>query len=174
MRQHITDKFNLDVEIIDALLEKSARDIFATRPADTSMSNLSDQLAHQIAEVQDVDPEFMITVLSQGEVNLFISLIKKLTGLRVSLIQRIIFEPGGEGLAIACKAIDLDKSEFSIIFAQIRRAIPVLVNDFDVEIRTILNFFDSFETETAKKVLNRWKLDSNYLAAIRELEIENG
>lgn len=174
MRQHITDKFALDVDVIDALLEKSAREIFASRPADAMETKVSDELANQIADAQDIDPEFMISVLRQGEVNLFMSLIKKFTGLRVNLIRRIIFEPGGEGLAIACKAIGLGKSDFSTIYAEIRRAVPSLVTDFDQEIRAILTFFDSFETETATKVLSRWKLDSNYLAAIRELEIVSG
>jgi hypothetical protein len=63
---------------------------------------------------------------------------------------------------------------FSTIYAEIRRAVPSLVTDFGQEIRAILTFFDSFETETATKVLSRWKLDSNYLAAIRELEIVSG
>ena len=174
MRQHITDQFSLDIDVIDALLEKSAREIFATRPADAVETKISDELANQIAGAQDMDPEFMISVLNQGEVNLFMSLFKNFTGLRVNLIRRIIFEPGGEGLAIACKAIGLCKSDFTTIYAKIRRSVPSLVTNFDQEIRKILNFFDSFEVETAKKVLGRWKLDSNYLAAIRELEIGSG
>lgn len=172
MRQYISDKFSLDVELVDQLLEKSAREIFALNPANTDSTKVSDELAEQIFEEEEMSPEFLISVLNDGEVNLFISLFKKLTGLRETLIRRIIFEPGGEGLAIACKAIEINKSDFSEIFAQIRRAVPDLAKDFETEINTILNFYESFEAEAAVKVLRRWRLDSNYLAAIRELENE--
>jgi len=50
---------------------------------------------------------------------------------------------------------------------QFWRAIPDLAKDFNQKIRTVLIFFG---VETAAKALRCWKLDVNYLSAIRKLE----
>jgi len=47
--------------------------------------------------------KMMIRALKDGDVFLFEAMFRRLTGLRITLVKRIMFEPGGEGLAIACK-----------------------------------------------------------------------
>ena len=106
-----------------------------------------------------------------GEVNLFSPMLKKLADLREQLLRRIIFEQGSEGLAIACNAIKIEKSYFSTNFALSRRANTASVKYFSMEIQEILKFYENLAVEAAQKVLSRWQRDSNYLAAIRELEI---
>lgn len=54
----------------------------------------------------------LTTALREGEVPLFIALFAKVSKLREYLIQRLVFEPGGEGLAIACRAIGMSEKEF--------------------------------------------------------------
>jgi len=58
----------------------------------------------------------------------------KLTDFWEQLLCRIVFEPGGGGLAIAYKAIKIEKSYFSTIFALSRQANPASVKDFSMEI----------------------------------------
>ena len=86
------------------------------------------------------------------------------------LIRRLIFEPGGEGLAIACKAIGMTKPDFGSLFLLSRSARP---GDKRVEPREVaraMSFFDRLKPEIAKKVVARWKLDPNYLFAIKQVE----
>lgn len=172
MRKYITEKFDLDENIVDDLLEQSAVQLFAQVskvPLRSSAADLVDQM-----DTDGVDIAILIVdVLKAGEVNLFIAMFRKLTDLRENLLRRILFEPGGEGLAIACKGVGVEKSDFSTIFALSRRANPSSVNDFSEEIRKILKFYDLLKPEDAAIVLKRWQRDSNYLAAIRELEINS-
>jgi hypothetical protein len=55
---------------------------------------------------------------------MFEVMFAQLTGLRQNLVRRIVFEPGGEGLAIACKAIGTLKSDFGSLFLLSRSARP--------------------------------------------------
>ena len=45
-----------------------------------------------------------VTALNEGEVPLFVGLFSRFAEIREYLVTRILFEPGGEGLAIACRA----------------------------------------------------------------------
>ena len=64
----------------------------------------------------------LVQLLRQGEVALFEALFAKMSGVRVRLLRRLLFEPGGEALAIVCRAIAIDKPDFATIFMLSRRA----------------------------------------------------
>ena len=171
LRKAITDKYDLDENMIDDLLEKSAVQTFAKLVSAGSKQRKSDLLADELIDDGIVDVELLMQSLRAGEVSLFISLFTRMSGLREQLVKRILFEPGGEGLAIACKAIGISKSEFSDIFAYSRGAIPESVKDFSSEIREVLKFFTSATQGSAETVIQRWKRDSDYLSALRDLEL---
>ena len=136
-----------------------------------SSGRMGRAIAEQIEAAGEISPGLLIQTLRQGEITLFEDLFARLTGLDTVVVRRSIFEPGGEGLAIACKAIGISKSDFSDIFAFSRSAIPESVKDFGAEIRSVLKFFAAAQQESAETVLQRWKRDSNYLSALRDLEL---
>jgi uncharacterized protein (DUF2336 family) len=170
MRKYISEKFEMDEGAIDDLLEQSAVQLFA-QASTTRLKSSAEDLVDELEANGKIDPELILDVLRAGEVNLFIAMFKKVTNLREQLLRRILFEPGGEGLAIACKGVGVEKNEFSTIFALSRRANPNSVKDFSNEIRNILKFYEELDIKDAKSVLKRWQRDNNYLKAIRELEI---
>ena len=108
--------------------------------------------------------------LRQGEVALFEDLLSQLTGLRANLIRRFIFEPGGEGLAIACRAAEIAKADFASIFLLSRSARPGDKVVDPNELSRVLNLFDRIKVETARKVVERWHLDPNYLFALKQMQ----
>lgn len=171
LRKAITEKYDLDENVIDDLLEKSAVQTFAKLNVAGIKQRKSDQLADELVEEGVVDAELLVQTLRGAEVGLFISLFTRMSGLREQLVKRILFEPGGEGLAIACKAIGISKSDFSDIFAFSRSAIPESAKDFSAEIRSVLKFFAAAQQESAETVLQRLKRDPNYLSALRDLEL---
>lgn len=171
LRQFICNKYDLDQDMIDDLLEKSALEIYASQSFPREPKKKSDQLVDELAKEGEVTPELLIDTLHEGEVHLFISLFKRLSKLREQLIQRFIFESGGEGLAIACKSVGITKADFSQIFALCQSARLSSSVDFGKELRAALKFFDNLEKESADQVVKRWRRDPKYLAAIRDLEL---
>ncbi len=99
------------------------------------------------------------------------AMFRRFTGLRELLVMRLVFEAGGEGLAIACKAVGIDKENFSSIFALSRKARPGSDTTLKRDSRKVLAFYDRVSEDAAKQVVRRWQRDVDYLAAIRELEV---
>jgi len=129
----------------------------------------SQELAEKLQKAEAITPQLLIQTLRQGEVVLFEDLLVQMTGLRTNLIRRLVFEPGGEGLAIACRAADITKPDFASIFLLSRSARPGDKVVDPNEASRVLNFFDRIVPKTARKVVERWHLDPNFLFALKQI-----
>src|SRR3972149_2736217 len=118
-------------------------------------------------------PRLLIQALRQGEINLFEALFVKLTGIRLTLARRILFEPGGEGLAGACNSGRIERGDFATIFVLSRRARPDATVLRPDEINKGLEFYDRLDVAAAESVLQRWRRDPGYLASIRRIEADS-
>lgn len=170
LRQYIVDNFTLDQATIDDLLEKVAAQS-GDEEGEVGERHLKvDELAETLHQEGLVTPDMLITALSQGEVSLFLALFCRLTGIREYLAKRILFEPGGEGLAICCKAVGLTKDEFSKIFrcAQLVRARRQDL--IDEALAEVIWIFEDMSREAAASVLKTWRRNTGYLAAIRQIQ----
>lgn len=168
LRQYIVDTFEFDGETIDRLLEQVACQEFKAPPKDRRMSTA---LAEQLDTEGMATPDLMIAALSEGEVPLFTAMFARRCDISESMVMRILFDPGGEGLAIACKAIGLGKAVFSSIFTISRKARPGNAKGIQRETRRLLSFYDRMSPEAAQRVLEKWRTNTDHRAAIRELEV---
>lgn len=165
LRQFILGNFELDKTVLDDLLEKSVPD----QPKEPKTK--SDELAKEVENEGLGLTNMMIRALKDGEIFLFEAMFRRLTGLRNTLVKRIMFEPGGEGLAIACKATGVSTKDFSAIYSLSRMSSPDS-NSFDsAETQKILEFYEKISEKAAKEALSSWRRDSDYLKAIRELTL---
>ena len=170
LRQYIQENSGLSQTDIDDLLEKVALEEVAAVTSPDRPKRKSETLAAELDTSGKVTPDLLVQSLSEGEVGLFMAMFGKFTGLRELLVMRLVFEAGGEGLAIACKAVGIDKENFSSIFALSRKARPGSDTTLKRDSRKILDFYDRISEDAAKQVVRRWQRDVDYLAAIRELE----
>jgi uncharacterized protein (DUF2336 family) len=170
LRQHIVSNFDIDPTELDDSIESTV--IHATEEVANYDSTKTKpfELAERLAEAEAITPHLLIQVLRQGEIALFEAMFVKLTALRLTLARRILFEPGGEGLAVACKAVGIEKSDFASIFLLSRRARPGEQIVDPKELSRVLAFFDRIKPEAAEAVLRRWHRDPAYLASISQLE----
>ena len=171
LRQTIVDKFELDQETVDDLLEKAVFEEIETVENEGRTPEKREELAASLLKNKEATPELMVAILEQGEVSMFISVFTGMTKLSEKLVMRILFEPGGEGLAIACKSIGLEKVIFSSIFSLSRKARPNLRKTLQRDHRRSLSLYDQMTQQAAQKVLRLWQRDTDYLTAIRELEV---
>lgn len=171
LRQSILEDWDLDPTTVDALLEEATGgEVKAANRAGGRASKAED-LAANIADDENVDTALLLKTLQDGEVTLFIAMLRQMTGLRTVLVNRIVFEPGGEGLAIVCRALGLEKETFADIFTLTRNARPDAAKSLQRDIRRVLGLFDRITDEAAHEVVERWQRGTNYLAALRDLEI---
>lgn len=171
LRQYILENSGLSQTDIDDLVEKVALEEVEAVTSPDRPKRKSETLAAELDTSGKVTPELLVQSLSEGEVGLFMAMFRRFTGLRELLVMRLVFEAGGEGLAIACKAVGIDKENFSSIFALSRKARPGSDTTLKRDSRKVLAFYDRISEDAAKQVVRRWQRDVDYLAAIRELEV---
>ena len=171
LRKVILGKFDLDQETIDDLLEQAVFEEIEMMQEEGRTREKRTELADSLLENKEATPELLLSILEEGEVSLFVSVFTRMTKLTEKLVMRMLFEPGGEGLAIACKSIALEKVVFSAIFSLSRKARPSLRKTLQRDLRRSLSLYDQMTQKGARKVLRLWQRDTEYLTAIRELEI---
>ncbi len=168
LRSHIISQFKLDDASVDALLEQTAleqSEEVAAADRDTD----SEKLACEMEAHRMLDPGLLVRAMAQGEINLFVGMFGRAARLRSRLVMRILFEPGGEGLAIACKGIGLDRKTFTQIFTLSRAARPQR-GDIKAETERAAAIFSRLSHTQAERFLHRWRLDPDFAAAIHALE----
>ena len=107
----------------------------------------------------------VIAVLNNGSLAHAEAMFAQMTGLRIGLIRRLAAESGGEGLAMAARAIHMSREDFSTIYLLWRK-----LKSRDGFVPTAdhgkaLDFFDSAPQDRVVSVINRWRKDPEKLFA---------
>lgn len=167
LRTHIVANFELDPSDIDEAMEAAVNDAMGNKTSPAANQTATRESADQIS---DGDLQVMIGLLRKGEVSMFLDKFTSLSKLRLTLVRRLLFEPGGEGLAVACKGIGLDKATFVSIFIRFRQG---RLGDKEVEAEELsraLSFFAQTSPDAARALMRRWQRDPEYLNALRQVE----
>lgn len=171
LRQYVLDNFDIAPSTIDDITEATASADAQAASEEARQRSRAEVLAAELANSGDITPELLVRVLKAGEIALFVALFKLLSGLREVLIRRFIHEPGGEGLAVACKAFEMGKEDFETVFVLTRRTTKANKKAVRRERRNVISLYERMTVSAAKDVVLRWRRDVSYLRAIRDLEV---
>ena len=170
LRKHILDNFDIDETALDDEIESTVLQALDEVAKFDATKDKPGELAERLDEAGVITPKLLIQVLRQGEVVLFESLFVKFTAIRLNLVQRILFESGGQGLAITCKAMETEKADFASIFLLSRKARPGDKTVDPGELSRAMELYDRIKADAAKTVLARWRREQPYLESIQSLE----
>jgi uncharacterized protein (DUF2336 family) len=170
LRKHIAKNFDVDSDALDSNIVSTVKGILG-EGSETAIDS-ADDAARCLAEKGAITPPLMIQTLREGQTGLFEAMFAEHVGLGKAMIKRFISEPGGEGLAIAAKSTGMYKPDFATIFLLSRAARPGEKVVDPSELSRVVEFFDHIKIETAKKVVGYWKLDPDYLSALKRVEKE--
>ena len=176
IRQALIERFDIDPESLDDRLEPLLKEE-ASAAGQVSEEDAAAVLSRALGDARQLTPRLLLQTLRRGEVPLFEAMFAEMSGLRLRLVSRLVYEPGGQGLAVAARGIGLNREEFATIFLLTRRAHaaqgglgsqrPTFA---PAELGRALEFFDQLSNAAAETVLNRWRRDPDYLFAIRSIE----
>ncbi|WP_299392101.1 DUF2336 domain-containing protein [Pelagibius sp.] len=99
----------------------------------------------------------IVRALRKGNLPLFELLFAELTELRSPQLQRIVYGGGGEDLAIACRAVGVDKLLFGAIFLLTDHLRGGDADTDPERVAAILSVYDRTAPETAKRALLKWQ-----------------
>ena len=169
LREYISENFNLDLGELDDAIETATSEQFGTKPETSAPATKADELVDRLSDLGEVDVSFLVKALRQGEISLFESAFCKLTGLKLKLLRRILFEPGGEALVLLCRAIDLGGETFNELFELSRRAKDRKQEVTGEQKERLLALYDKTKPDDAKRILKRSRRSSDYLFAVKRI-----
>ncbi|HYM30229.1 MAG TPA: DUF2336 domain-containing protein [Candidatus Cybelea sp.] len=170
LRKYIVDNYEVNVDDIDdTVAEALDAATQQNEPADPERG--AQRLIDKLHEARELTSGFLVKALRQGEIMLFELGLAKLCGLRPLLMRRIIYEPGGEGLAVACRAIGLDRAVFQTVYKLTRQARGSEADVPDEEMIELKNYFDGLNRAGASLVLRKWQRNPDYLYALKQIGI---
>jgi uncharacterized protein (DUF2336 family) len=156
LRQHIVAKYKVDDKLIRAQVEQAAQNAFEASAA-PSVDELAQGLVERLEQVDELNERFLVQSLRGGNVTAFTASFARLCRMDLRMARRVVFEPGGEPLGVACKSIGIDRSNFATIFLLTRKsqnkALP------SERLAGILSFYDSLSRDQAAAMLVSWRSD---------------
>ena len=169
LREHLLSRFEIQVGELDDALEAATHNLIAGAQAQPAQPTAAQKLARQIAKSRGVDPALLLKVLRSGEIPLFEALFAEFSGVRPPRLQHVLYETGGKGLAVVCKALEVDKATFTPIYLLSRRGESGEQVVPPKALSTVMAFFDSVRPNDAREVLRSWQRDNAYQDAILAL-----
>jgi len=172
IRQFVIEKFQVDANELDDTIEPILREQVAKAEAETQPAETltpAEEAARAIKDSGKLSARLMIQTLRRGEVPMFEAMFAQAAELRLALIHRLLYEVGGNGIAVIARGLRLSREEFATIYLLTRRARPGLGGGA-VDLGRALGFYDKVAGDAALKVLERWRRDPQYLFAIKTIE----
>ena len=168
LRQQIECKFKIPAEVLESALTQAVDDLLDGAKSQSIVTPEQEALAERLTESGSITAAMMIHVLRRGYPKLFQLLFGKLSRLESRAVKIMIAQQGGEALALACKALKIDKANFAPMFLLSRAARP---GDHVVdprELSRVLALYDRLSLETCEAVLSSWQQDCGQLFTMAE------
>jgi uncharacterized protein (DUF2336 family) len=170
LRHALVERFDIDIDTLDDRLQPVVQEEASDAMAEAEADSAADVLSRALGDARQLTPRLMLQALRKGEIQLFEAMFAEMSGLRLQLVNRLAYEPGGQGLAVASRGIGLNREEFATIFLLTRRARSAAGAFAPADLGRALEFFDRLTHAAAETVLTRWRRDPDYLFAIRSIE----
>lgn len=167
LRAAILERYALDPDSLDDAMEGAVHDSFDEAGVVGAPRHV--ESLERLLKMDEVAQNALVTALRDGEIVVFQALFRKATGLSLPCVRMIMFEPGGERLAIVCRAIDLAPKVFSAIYRLLRMSSARGTRLQRGELTRIAALYLDIRPDLALTVLRKWRRDPDYLAAIEQV-----
>jgi uncharacterized protein (DUF2336 family) len=127
-------------------IDEGAQSIQSGPPTDVADS--THKLIDKLATAGQLKPGFLLRVLQQGQIDLFEQGFARLLRLDEQRIRRVLYEGGARPVAMACRAVGIDRCVFPTLYnlsRQSRRIHPLLRPDDRVDVETVFNTYSKAE-----------------------------
>ncbi len=151
---------------VDAILEQATLDALDALHDDAAGNSRAAQAADALADAGRLDAALVVEALRRGEAQLSAAMFSRLSGMRLALVYRLIFESGGTGLAVACRAVGMSRADFGDFYLLTRNAQIAAGSAAGEESKNVMNWYDRLAPAEAEKVAAYWRRPPGYLHAL--------
>ncbi len=125
-------------------------------PPQTTPAESASKLIEKLATAGQLKPGFLLRVLHQGQIDLFDLAFARLLDLPLLELRQDIYERGPKTVALACRAVGIDRCVFATVFTLSRKARfikPVLTAADQAEVEDTFTHFSKHEAWTKLQTL---------------------
>lgn len=171
LRRYALSRFGITSGQVDDALAKTIGAFLDEHDKERTNDEVMKQIAEWIEEHQALSAKILPQVLRMGHFRLFNMLLARLAGLPLSLIDTIMEEVGGRGLASVCRAVGVEKAGFVSLFLLSRGGRPGEQIVHPRELSYALEAFDRMTVEVARDLLHTWSVDPSYFVKHRASDV---
>lgn len=158
LRQHILSNLpEVDESQVDELFDETEEFFGAQNPAQAS--NLAEQFILKKKQSGELTPALLVQLLRRGQMAELVAGLAHLARIEMATARRILFDQGGEALAVVCKAIDVDRNTFSDLTLLSTSGQTAK----KVDRSTLLSVYGRMTPEAAQRALRFWRLREKML-----------
>jgi uncharacterized protein (DUF2336 family) len=162
LRQDIKTRFP-NSDDFQAALDASFAAVTKKASAKPPEKRKAAELAEHLARQEAITPDLMVATLRRGEIALFEALFSEKTGIRLTMMRRLLFERNAEGLAIACRAAQIGKEAFASIYILSRKARPSEPPPARGEVTRLVKFYEDLSQDAAEELLAGWQNNEHFM-----------
>ncbi|HEY0282825.1 MAG TPA: DUF2336 domain-containing protein, partial [Rhizomicrobium sp.] len=145
LKTYISHNYNVEAGRLDAAFEH-AETIVKSEPAapKTPPAEGAQKLIDKLSNAGQLKAGFLLRVLHQGQIDLFDLALARMLDLPLPELRQILYEKGPKPVALACRAVGIDRCVFATVFnlsRQARKMRPVLSASDMSEVETVFNSF---------------------------------
>jgi uncharacterized protein (DUF2336 family) len=170
LRHFIVSNYAIDAVELDLTIAEVAQQTAARSPAQAAPDEPAVNLARQLDARSDLTPDIIVETLRRGETPLFEAMLGQRIGLRPILARKLIYGSSGEGLVTACRAAGIDRTNFVNLFMLLQRARSDPMTRDPYLMSRSLELFDKLNLETARKLVERWTINPDFLKSLVRLQ----
>lgn len=123
LKTHITSKFKVDTAKTEAVLQQAVHQVRAQPVSDPSRGGDSSQkLVEKLFTAGQLKAGFLLRVLHQGQIDLFDIAFARIMGIELNTFKRAFYQHGPRAVALACRAVGIDRAVFPTVFNLSRHA----------------------------------------------------
>ena len=168
LRRYTLKRFGITTGQIDQSLASTIGTFLDDHAHEKTNDEVMSQVAQWMEAHEAVSPTVLPQVLRMGHFRLFNILLARMAHLSLSLVDTIMSEAGGRGLASICRALGIDKPAFVSLFLLARGGRPGDQVVHPRELSNALSTFDRMSPAIAKDLLHSWNVNPDYFAKHKE------
>ena len=162
LRRYALKRFGISTGQVDSALAATIDQLLGYYELEKANDQAMMQVADWLNERQAISATILPQVLRLGHFRLFNILLSRLADLPLSLVDTIVTETGGRGLAVLCRAINIEKPSFVSMFLLSRGARGGEQIVHPRELSYALAAFDRLTQKNSQDMLHSWKKDPSY------------
>lgn len=171
LRKKIITDFEVDPLVVEETIKRAAKTVLTDVGEENNAYIKAQRLVRRMHENGELTPAFLSSAFKQQRVAVFVAGLAQLGQIDFQTAWRVFSDKGGESFAVLCRAIDMDRGQFTSMYLLIVQAREggAKAKSPGV-IKEVLDLFDKISVKSAKGALQVWQRESSYQQAIEALD----